>query len=264
MLSEALLEPPLEPERSAANADSDAASAALPLLPSGNADEDAGAEPPSAAAAEAPVELSPDVSLSTWVASSLPLLMFFAILALSCARGDAGYAYLHREPFQKAFPVLRLLTIVSMAALCWAWVLRVVRQRRLAIERLLDTDPAAALSVDAAQRIGAAVSSLTAALWLGFAIADDSRLGQFAPRRRGLRHLARQLGEVHAQHGQHLVDARQRQVALGEDAFDAALGQAQLAALALASASGECHPNRGSCCFFLVRRCTFFFPKWGC
>ena len=53
--------------------------------------------------------------------------------------------------------------------------------------------------------------------------------GELAAQRLGVGHLARQLGEIHLQHAQHLVDARQRHVALGEHALDARLGQAELA-----------------------------------
>ena len=44
---------------------------------------------------------------------------------------------------------------------------------------------------------------------------------QLAPQGLGIGDLARQFGEVHLQHTQHIVDARQRHVGLGKDALDA-------------------------------------------
>ena len=62
------------------------------------------------------------------------------------------------------------------------------------------------------------------------AVGDDGRFlldRQLARQRLRVGDLARQLGEIHLQHAQHLVDARQRHVRLGEDALDARLRHAE-------------------------------------
>ena len=74
--------------------------------------------------------------------------------------------------------------------------------------------------------------------WLRQQIASSSRrrsattaascsIGELARQRLRVGDLARQLGEIHLQHAQHLVDARQRHVGLGEDALDARLRHAE-------------------------------------
>jgi hypothetical protein len=59
--------------------------------------------------------------------------------------------------------------------------------------------------------------------------ARSCAMRQLAQQRLRVHDARGQLGEVHLQHRQHLVDARQRHVALGEDALDARLGHLQLA-----------------------------------
>ena len=64
-----------------------------------------------------------------------------------------------------------------------------------------------------------------------FAVADDGLLllrRQLAAQWLRVGDLAREFGEIHLQHAQHFIDARQRHVGLRKDTLDARLGQPQV------------------------------------